>query len=253
MLSLCMHKIVLRAVLLLLVSLRGNAQTDSAANARQIIKLEQQLQDALPGDTATWNKYLDPKLHVVDEDGAGAFKKEFLATMGPFPKSISGHVWVTQPVFVFHDNVAVIQYVADEYEQFFNAKLHTSYATTDTWYKTASGWVMLSMQVFEIPALPPAITLDTRVLKQYTGVYKLGDEDTATITLKNDTLFIQKSGRKPDALFAETNNVFFRKSDARGRKLFVEDEVGNMLMLERRNGQDVVWKRASRRSTDVQK
>jgi hypothetical protein len=37
--------------------------------------------------------------------------------------------------------------------------------------------------------------------------------------------------------------VFFRKSDARGRKLFVQDETGQMLMLERRNGQDVVWKK----------
>ena len=44
-------------------------------------------------------------------------------------------------------------------------------------------------------------------------------------------------------MFAETENVFFRKKDTRGRKIFVKDENQIMLMNERRNGQDVVWKR----------
>jgi len=230
------------------------AQTDSAAKADQIIKLEQQLADALPGDPVTWDKYTDAQFHMVDEDGNNSTKKEFLAGFNPFPKGVSGKVLVTKPVLSFHDNFAVIQYVADEHEVFFGQNLHTSYGTMDTWYKTNAGWVLLAMEDFEIPAWPPAIKVDTKILQQYTGTYKLNDEHIASVTLKNDTLFIQKTNHKPEALFAETSNVFFHKSEARGRKLFVKDDTGHMLLLERRNGQDVVWRKSeSPESREVRK
>jgi hypothetical protein len=198
----------------------------------------------LPGNPALWNKYLDPKWHIVDEDGNGAFKKEFLDGLKPSPKEVTGSVKVTNPVLTFHNDIAVIQYVADEHETFYGQNLHTTYGTMDTWYKTDTSWMMLSMEDFEIPAWPPAIKVDMQTLRQYTDVYKLTDSNTATVNLHNDTLYIQKNKRKPEALYAETNNVFFRRSDARGRKLFVKDATGQMLLIERRNGQDVVWKKA---------
>jgi hypothetical protein len=237
-----MHKILLAAVLILLSFCHSSAQTDSAAMAGQIIILEQKLADALPGDSATWSKYTDPKWHLVDEDGRQIARKDFLAGFNPFPSAVSGNILVTKPVLTFHGDVAVIQYVADEHEIFYGQHLHTTYGTMDTWYKKDTSWVMLAMEDFEIPALPPVLKIDAKELQPYTGVYQMAGL-TATITLDKDTLFIQKPKRKPEALFAETKNVFFRKSDARGRKIFVKDDAGNMLMLERRNGQDVIWKR----------
>ncbi len=56
-------------------------------------------------------------------------------------------------------------------------------------------------------------------------------------------MFIQKNKKSVQALFDDTNNVFFTKIDTRGRKLFVKDATGALLMRERRNGQDVVWRR----------
>src|ERR1700761_1836139 len=101
------------AFILLMFCRIAGAQTDSAKTANEIIKLEQTLADAMPGDSATWSKYLDPKWHIVDEDGNGTFRKDFLESFRPFPKAITGHVTVTQPVFAFHGDVVVIQYVAD--------------------------------------------------------------------------------------------------------------------------------------------
>jgi hypothetical protein len=238
-----MYRFILLPVLCLLISQYVKAQTDSAAMAGQIIKLEQQLADALPGDSVTWKKYLDPSWHIVDEDGNSSTKKEFLAAFGAFPKGVSGKVKVTRPVMMFHDNMAVIQYTADEHEIFFGQNLHTTYGTMDTWYKTDTGWMMLAMENFEIPAWPPAIKVDTQILQQYTGTYQLTNDIKAVVSLKGDTLYLQKNKRKAEPLFAETTNFFFHKSEARGRKIFVKDEAGNMLMRERRNGQDVVWKR----------
>ncbi len=239
-----MYKIILLLIPCLLARRSVKAQSDSTAKATQIIKLEQQLADALPGDSLTWKKYVDLNWHIVDEDGNSSTRKEFLAGFGAFPKGVSGTVKVTRPVVMFHDNIAVIQYTADEHETFFGQNLHTTYGTMDTWYKTDTSWTMLAMENFEIPAWPPAIKMNRQILQQYTGTYRLTDEIKAVVTLKNDTLFLQKNKRKAEPLFAETHNIFFHKSEARGRKMFVKDDAGNMLMRERRNGQDVVWKRA---------
>ena len=47
-------------------------------------------------------------------------------------------------------------------------------------------------------------------------------------------------------IVSETPNIFFHTNEARGRKIFVTDDTGTMLMRERRNGQDVVWKRIAK-------
>ena len=220
------------------------AQTDSAAKAQQILRIEQSLEDAIAtADTALWNKYLDPACYTITEDGTGYFKKEFLATFGPLPKGFSGYIKVIKPVFVFHDKVAVIHYVADEYEWVFGQKLHTTYGTANTWYQTDTSWKMIGSQIFEIPQLPPAIKVPPQTLGEYTGRYQLTDSNSLVISVKNDTLFMQKKTGAPVILFAETPNIFFRTADTRGRKIFVKNEMGELLMLDRRNGNDLVWKR----------
>jgi hypothetical protein len=220
-----------------------HAQNDSTAKARQLIKMEQELTDALPADSIVWEKYLDPHWYITTEDGSGMTCRQYMATFGPFPKGITGNIKVTNPVFSFHDNIAVIHYVADEYETAYGQQLHTTYAIIDTWYKTGTTWKMLSMQSFEIPALPPAIKVDSAILRQYTGTYQLTGNNTVVVGLKNDTLYIQRGKGPPQALLPETSNVFFRKADTRGRRVFVKDKTGQMLMLARRNGQDLVWTR----------
>jgi hypothetical protein len=231
--------------LLLLSMARGVAQDDSVSKAQEIIRLEQQLADALPGDSATWRPCLDPSWYVTTEDGTGFTKGAYLATFAPFGKGFSGNIKVTKPVLVFHDNFAVIHYVADEHETVFGQQLHTTYGMVDTWYKKDTGWVMLSMLCFEIPQLPPAIQVGRAILEQYVGTYRLSEKRTAVVSLRHDTLFIRKGKNAPEALFPETSNVFFRMSDTRGRKFFVKGEDGQMVMRERRNGQDLVWKRES--------
>ncbi|MEP6513740.1 MAG: nuclear transport factor 2 family protein [Parafilimonas sp.] len=218
--------------------------SDSIKYSSQIIRIEQQLLDAITsGDTVVWSKYLDEEYYIITEDGTGYNKNEFLLTFRALPKGFSGYINLIEPHFIFKNNIAIIHYVSDEYEFVFGQKIHTTYSTADTYFKTDTSWKMIASQVFEIPQLPPAIKVSGSVLKNYTGIYQLSDSVTCTISLENDTPFIQKKGRKKEALFAETENIFFRQSDTRGRKIFTKDEQGNMLMRERRNGEDVIWKR----------
>lgn len=225
-------------------ALPQSGYNDSVQYSSQIIRIEQQLLDAIPAaDTALWNRYLDDSYFIITEDGTGYNKKEFLSTFGPLPKGFSGYIKVINPHFIFKNNIATVHYVADEYEIIFGQNVHTTYSTLNTYIKTDTSWKIVASQVFEIPQLPVAVKINNSILKKYTGIYKLTDSITCIISLENDTLFIQKKDRGREPLFAETENVFFRKKDTRGRKIFVKDENQNMLMNERRNGQDVVWKR----------
>jgi hypothetical protein len=225
-------------------SWRSGSDADSSSRAKQLLRIEQSLLDAIaPGDTSLWNKYLDPDCYTITEDGTGYFKKEFLATFGPLPKGFSGHINLIKPVFTFSGKAAVLHYVADEYETVYGQQLHTTYGMADTWYQADSSWKMIGSQVFEIPQLPPSVKVAAKTLLEYAGRYEMRGTDTCSITVKNDTLFIQKKKGVAVALFAETGNIFFRTSDTRGRKIFVKNEIGEMLMLERRNGNDLVWKR----------
>jgi Domain of unknown function (DUF4440) len=217
---------------------------DSAGFAKQLLTIEQQLMNDIPtGITTHWDKYLHPNFFIVTEDGSMLDKPSFLKTCSPLPKGYSGYISVTKPKVVFYGNTAVINYISDEYENVFDSKIHTLYSSINTYIKNDSSWLMVSSQVFEIPLLPPPILLPAIVLKQYTGLYQLSDSITCDITFLNDSLFYQRRGGNKLLLLPETQNIFFRLSDKRGRKLFALDDKGVMLMRERRNGQDVVWKR----------
>jgi hypothetical protein len=217
---------------------------DSIRFSAQLIKIEQQLLDDIPsGNTANWNKFMHPACFVVAEDGTITDKKAFLADFHGLPTGYSGYIKIIQPKTVFYNTTAVIRYVADEYENVFESKIHTTYGIMNTYIHTGTLWQMISSQVFEIPQLPPSIKVSPAVLERYTGLYRLSDSITCSVSLQNDTLYYQRSGRTKTALLPETENVFFRVSDTRGRKVFLPDEAGTMVMRERRNGQDVIWKK----------
>ena len=112
----------------------------------------------------------------------------------------------------------------------------------NVYYRAKGQWKLVGSQVFEVPQLPPGIAVPATVLQQYAGLYALTDTIFCEISVTNDSLFIRKTGSK-EYLIPETENVFCRKSDTRGRKIFMNNADGSMMMLERRNGQDLIWKR----------
>jgi hypothetical protein len=218
--------------------------SDSVNNSMQLIRIEQLLMDAIPlADTATWKKYLDDKFFIVTEDGTRFNKQDFISGFKPLSKGYSGYIKVIEPKFVFGENICVISYVADEYETVFGQKLHTTYGVMNTYIRKDTSWSMIASQVFEIPQLPLSIKIASDVLKKYTGRFQLSDSTYYIVSFENDKLFGQRTGRQKEELFAETENIFFRKADTRGRKIFLKDENGRMQMLERRNGNDVAWRK----------
>jgi hypothetical protein len=233
-------------ILVFLLALQNiNAQhkaTDSLTKARTILAIEKKLQDGTAtGDKITWGKYLAPDLLIVNEDGSRDNRASFLEKLNPLPKGFSGHINIKDPHFNFRENMAVLNFVADEYETAYNQQLHTTYGIMDTYVLTKNGWQITNIQVYEIPALPKSINVDKAVLNQYCGTYCILPDVSYAITLEQGKLFGQRKGRAKEELLPETNSVFFRQSDTRGRKLFFKMPNGAWNMLDRRNGQDLVW------------
>jgi CubicO group peptidase (beta-lactamase class C family) len=64
---------------------------------------------------------------------------------------------------------------------------------------------------YELPRERIEITMDTAILRQYTGDYQLAPNFVITISLENGRLRAQPSGQGKAELFAEKENFFFLK------------------------------------------
>jgi hypothetical protein len=171
------------------------------------------------------------------EDGSVLRRSEMLADLRPLPAGYAGKIIIIEPRLVRYGNTVVFSFIDDEYLELYNQKIHTQYKQTDTWMNIAGQWKKISMQLFEIPKNPPAVAIDSTILKRYEGNYALGADLYCSVYVENGKLFVKKNNRPATELFAETENVFFRKGDGRVNIIFQ-----NNSMIERREGEDLVWK-----------
>jgi hypothetical protein len=104
-------------------------------------------------------------------------------------------------------------------------------------------WKMIAMQLFEIPKNPSAVRLPESVLARYVGTYALSGDRKCTVTVEGGKLYAEKTGREKEELLAETEDIFFRKNDGRVGVIFIRDSETIYHLIERRAGEDVVWKR----------
>lgn len=67
---------------------------------------------------------------------------------------------------------------------------------------------------------------------------------TYTITREGDKLFGQRTGRAKEELLPLCKDTLYRKGIWRGEKVFERDGQGKVVrMLDRRENNDLVWKR----------
>jgi CubicO group peptidase (beta-lactamase class C family) len=70
---------------------------------------------------------------------------------------------------------------------------------------------ILNQQPYDFPKPRKIITVDTALLSQYVGQYKMSDAFMINISLENGQLMLQASGQQSNELFAERENFFFMK------------------------------------------
>jgi len=96
---------------------------------------------------------------------------------------------------------------------------------------------ILFNQPYEVPAVKKELSVDTSIMKQYTGEYELAPGFTITVFLEGKNLKAQATGQPSFDLFAEKENVFFLKVvDAKIE--FVKDANGKVSeMILYQNGE----------------
>jgi hypothetical protein len=211
---------------------------------QQILKKEQQLMDAIAiGDTSVWMDSLHEDCLIAVEDGKTLSRNELVSSIKPLPDGYHGRIAIIEPHYQHYDDTLVLSFINDENLEVFGQKIHTQYRQTDTWKNFKSGWKLIAMQLFEIPKNPMPVSLPESALAEYIGTYALSNDRKCIISVEGGMLYAEKTGREKEELLAETENMFFRKNDGRVRVIFDKGPGTVYYLIERRAGEDLVWKK----------
>jgi hypothetical protein len=205
----------------------------------------QALLDAIaPGDTAVWNRLLDPAAIQVDENDVVRTKPEILASLQPLGPGLVGNLAIDDFKVALHGNVAVVTHEDNEYLDYHGQVIRSRFRMTDTWVDGANGWRLLGSQVLAVQKDPPSIELDHATLCGYNGRYAMTSDITATMQCAGDSLVMKRTGH-PDRFFLpEVRDVFFERGQPRTRRIFQRDAEGRITgFADRREERDIVWKR----------
>ena len=219
--------------------------TEPAISEGELVRRTQELFDAVAsGNKAPWQKYYADDCIFHDEKGRSLDKTKLVADIEPLPKGYSGVIKVINPESRITADTAVLSYDTDETETIFGQELHARYHGTDTWLLRNGTWQIVAaqtMRYYEDPAIGrPAVEKFPALI----GTYALGPERTTIVTAENGQLFMERTKGKKVQLFPESSDIFFRKG-VEGRILFHSGEHGKIdQMIDRRNNEDVVWKKA---------
>jgi ketosteroid isomerase-like protein len=197
------------------------------------------------GSTAVWERYLDPSVIYVDENGNVSTKKEMVEGIKPLPSGVSGSIRVTGFRAAVEGDLAVASHVDDENENYHGHALHCQYRTTDTWRRTPDGWKLVAGQVLALRVDPPSVPIAETLAREYCGRYALTPEIAYEIRLRDGALEGERTGKKPEPLLGEAPDVLFVPGQPRYRKIFQRGPDGKITgFVERREAWDIFWKRA---------
>jgi hypothetical protein len=210
----------------------------------ELIHRTQQMYDAVPsGDQSLWKLFLADDVMYFDEKGRNMNKRAVLDDLQPMPSGYSGSITIVRPAARFLPDVVIISYDSDESETIFGQQLSARYHTTDTWAYRKSRWQIIASQTLRYYEDPASTTLPGPLLGDYVGAYELSPGNTMLVTCQGSKLFMKRGSGEPAALFAEAPDLFFR-AGVEGRRFFHRNEAGQVdSMIDRRNNQDVVWKK----------
>ena len=233
--------------LLALIAFTSAVTFACAANVpitqEELVRRTQELYDAVAsGDQAPWKKYFADDCIFADEKGRIFDKPKLIADITPLPAGYSGTIKIQNAQSRIIGNTAVLSYDVDETETIFGQNLKARYHVTDTWLQRNGTWQIIASQAhryYEDPALGKA---DPKRFSDYIGTYELAADQTRSVTAEGDKLFVERNGKKEE-LLPETSEVFFRKG-VEGRILFRYASTGKVdALIDRRNNEDVVWKK----------
>jgi Domain of unknown function (DUF4440)/Domain of unknown function (DUF3471) len=200
------------------------------------------------GDPAAWKKYFADDCLYFDEKGRAMTKAALVADITGFPPGYSGHLRLAAAKSLIEGNVAILSFDMDEQETIFGQDMTARYHETDTWMLRKGEWQIVAGQVLRYYEDPATGKAESAKFADYAGTYELAPGKQATVSAEGGRLYYQKSESRPGdgkkvELLPESDPVYFRKG-VEGRMLFRRDDSGKVIALvDRRNNEDVVWKK----------
>jgi len=246
------HRLICASLCLLLASscvstaVTGNAEGRNVPSITQaeLERRTQELMDSVvPGDRTPWQKYYADDCLFFDEKGRSMTKTQLVADVAPIPKGYTGSIKLKNVQSRIVNDTAILSYDLDESETIWGQQLYARYHGTDTWMYRHGSWQIVATQVLRYYEDPATGKADAKRLADYVGTYELTPGTRITVTLEDGQLFAQREGRARELLLPEGNEIFFRKG-VEGRRLFRTGDNGTIdALIDRRNNEDVVWKR----------
>jgi Domain of unknown function (DUF4440) len=227
-----------------LASIGCRSRENRAITQDELIRRTQELMDAVvPGDQEPWKKYFAEDTTYFDEKGRMMDKAALLKDVSPMPPGYSGAIKVQNAKSHILGDTAILSYDLDESETVFGQQLKARYHGTDTWIRRNGQWQIVAGQMLRYYEDPAPGNLDVAKVKPFLGIYELAPGTLREVTTDGKALFIERTGRARDMLIPEGTDIFFRRG-VEGRILFRQGVNGQPdLLIDRRNNEDVVWKR----------
>jgi len=232
------------ALALIITASATGAQADPSSVEQELRRDTQTLLDAIaPGDTATWDRLLDPKAIQVDENDMVRDKAQILADLKPLGPGLTGNLQIDDFRVALYDDVAVVTHEDKEYLDYHGQVLRSRFRMTDTWRRTPAGWRLLGEQALAVRQDPPSVPFDSKACI-YAGRYALTDEIVVAIACRGDALTVERPGKPARTFLAETPDVFFEPGSPRTRRIFQRDPAGRVTgFVDRREERDIGWKK----------
>ena len=238
---------MIRFTILLLVGVMTTScvpRKQAAITQGELVRNTQEMFDAVAaGDQAPWQKYFADDCMYFDEKGRGMDKTALVKDVTPLPTGYSGSIKLVNPKSNIQGDTAILSYDLNETETIFGQDLSARYHGTDTWMYRNGKWQIVAGQMFRYYEDPAPGKAEVKKYGEYVGTYELAPGVTQTVSVRDGGLYA-KRGSSPEAqLIPESGDIFFRKG-AEGRRLFHRAANGKVdAMIDRRNNEDVVWKK----------
>jgi len=217
----------------------------AAITQEELVRRTQELFDAVvPGNKEPWQKYFADDCIFADEKGRNFNKTQLVADITPLAKGYSGTIKIVKPKSVIHGDTAILSYDLDETETIFGQKLTARYHVTDTWLRRNGVWQIASSQAMRYYEDPAVARIDSKKFADFNGTYELASGQIRRVFSEGENLYVERSGKREE-LLPEGSEIFFRKG-VEGRILFRYADSGKVdALIDRRNNEDVVWRRVN--------
>ena len=212
----------------------------------ELMRNTQEIFDSVAvGDQTPWKKYFAEDSMYFDEKGRSMDKAALVNDITPLPKGYSGSIKLVKAKSHIEAETAILSYDLDETETIFGQNLAARYHGTDTWMYRNGKWQIIAGQMLRYYEDPAPGKVNAKTYAEYVGTYELAPGVTQAVSLEGESLYARRKDSDKVQLVPEATGIFFRKG-IEGRRLFRRDDRGKVdAMIDRRNNEDVVWKKVN--------